>query len=144
MVISLALIFESLRKQRVCESQQTNKTDMVSGQSNDILNQEKTLESMNVVTSVDTDLGTATVGKTKLKPETLKVFALMIAYAIAVEPVGYLITTTSYLVLHFIVVSTSEQRKIPIFMLISIVFSVVTYFLFRNFFGVLLPKGILG
>ena len=76
--------------------------------------------------------------------EVVKILFVMIVYAALIRSVGYLIMTTVYLFLHFMIVSKKESRRIPLFVIVSIIISVGTYYGFRNIFGVLLPSGILG
>lgn len=76
--------------------------------------------------------------------EVIKILIVMIIYATLLKHVGYLVMTTVYLFLHFMIVSKKETRKIHWFVIISIVISVGTYYGFRNIFGVLLPSGLLG
>lgn len=79
-----------------------------------------------------------------LNAEVIKILVAMIVYATLLRRIGYLIMTSVYLFTHFMIVTDKESRRIPIFILVSIVISVVTYYGFRNIFSVLLPSGILG
>lgn len=74
----------------------------------------------------------------------IKIVSLICLYFILLEPVGYLIMTTVYLFGHFMLLSTAANRKIPLFVLVSIAVSTGTYYLFREVFFLLLPAGILG
>lgn len=70
--------------------------------------------------------------------------ALMIVYLIAIPEIGFLITTALYLFVQIYILAEPSDRKIPLFIVISIVASVAVYYVFRSVFHVMLPDGILG
>lgn len=77
----------------------------------------------------------------------MKVFwaALFFAIYIALmKPIGFLIMTAVYLFATMLLLSDSSQRKIPLFLIVSVIVSVVVYYIFKNLFYLFLPSGILG
>lgn len=76
-----------------------------------------------------------------INPEVLKIVILMFLYALLLKIFGYIIMTTIYLIVHFIMVSSKESRKIPLFIIISLIVSISTFYGFREIFGVILPAG---
>jgi putative tricarboxylic transport membrane protein len=69
---------------------------------------------------------------------------LITVYIAALAPVGFLISTAVYLFLQITVLATKEQRKYPLFIIISILTSTSVYFIFIKVFHLMLPAGILG
>lgn len=69
---------------------------------------------------------------------------LMLAYVVLIPVIGFLITTILYIFLQMMILSDKTTRKIWLFALVSIVSSVVIYYVFRNVFYVMLPTGIMG
>jgi|GEM_PF-6304091 len=76
-------------------------------------------------------------------PEYLT-FVLLVVYVFTVKPIGYVISTAIYLLLQMYVLSCFEKRRLWLFALIAIMVSPLLYYIFRAFFDVLLPAGILG
>lgn len=69
---------------------------------------------------------------------------LMVGYFVLMPYIGFLIMTTIYLFLQMLLLSDKSNKKIVLFFAISIVSSLVTYFIFRSIFYVMLPSGIFG
>lgn len=69
---------------------------------------------------------------------------LMVGYLVLMPYVGFLVMTAIYLFLQMLLLSDKSDKKIVLFLAISIVSSVVIYFIFRSIFYVMLPSGILG
>lgn len=85
--------------------------------------------------------------KEEFTPEYKRVLATIIAFAFYVlllEPIGFLITTFIYLVIQMYILSTHEQRRPIIFILISLITTVVVYYGFKNGFSIMIPAGIFG
>jgi putative tricarboxylic transport membrane protein len=74
----------------------------------------------------------------------LGTLGLITIYIAAMAPIGFLITTAVYLFLQITVLATKEQRKYPLFIIISILTSLSVYFTFVKVFHLMLPAGILG
>lgn len=70
--------------------------------------------------------------------------ALMAGYLILMPYLGFLIMTSIYLFLQMIVLSGKTNRRLVVFIIVSIVSSAITYYIFRSIFYVMLPPGILG
>jgi len=69
---------------------------------------------------------------------------LMIGYIVLMPIIGFLIMTALYIFCQIMVLCHKSNRKIWLFLLISIVSSVVIYYVFRSVFYVMLPNGIIG
>lgn len=80
--------------------------------------------------------------KKSYKP-VLITLVLMIAYIALLPYIGFLIMTAVYMFLQMLVLSHITNRKIWLFLLISVVTSAAIYYLFRNVFYVMLPTGII-
>ena len=75
--------------------------------------------------------------------ETLGLIAL---YIFALKPVGFIIATVVYLVAQMYVLAPKEKRirrNMVLFVIISLITSVVIYFIFTKVFYLMLPAGIL-
>lgn len=70
--------------------------------------------------------------------------ALMVGYLILMPYVGFLIMTAVYLFFQMYVLSDKSNKRLVLFLVVSIVSSAVTYYIFRSIFYVMLPSGILG
>ncbi|MGI6030075.1 MAG: tripartite tricarboxylate transporter TctB family protein [Eubacteriales bacterium] len=82
----------------------------------------------------------------KIRREDLPVyltFGLLAAYVFLIEWAGYLIATAVYMTGQMYVLSCFNRKKLPFFLVISVVGSAIAYYLFRNAFHVLLPAGLL-
>lgn len=69
---------------------------------------------------------------------------LMVAYIALIPYVGFLIMTAVYMFVQMLILSHVTNRRIWLFLIISVVTSAVIYYLFRNVFYVMLPTGIIG
>ncbi|MEI4769784.1 tripartite tricarboxylate transporter TctB family protein [Psychrobacillus sp. FJAT-51614] len=69
---------------------------------------------------------------------------LMIGYIVLMPFIGFLIMTSLYLFFQMMVLSHKSNRKNGLFILISVVTSIVIYYVFRSIFYVMLPTGIMG
>lgn len=70
---------------------------------------------------------------------------LIMAYVIAIYYWGFLLPSVIYMFLQILLYTTAnKKRNWILYVLVSIVFPVVVYYLFRNYFHLMLPKGILG
>lgn len=81
------------------------------------------------------------------KPEYWRVALTVLAfgvYVFSMSTVGFLICSAIYLFLQILILAPKEKRNILQFAIISIVFTVAVYFIFRNGLNVMLPRGILG
>jgi len=85
--------------------------------------------------------GVAKEGKLQAAAVTL---ALMVAYILLINPIGFLIATTLYLFAQIIILAPREKRNYPLFGIIAVVVSASIYFTFLNVFSMMLPMGILG
>ncbi len=69
---------------------------------------------------------------------------LLLLYVSLLSTVGFIIMSTIYLFLQFIIVSRKEERNFVLFGILSVVTSLGAYYLFLMAFNVILPSGILG
>ncbi len=69
---------------------------------------------------------------------------LILAYVMAFNSVGFLISTAIYLFLQMLVLTPAEKRKLPMLAIISIVAPLFIYTLFVYVINTPLPKGIFG
>lgn len=70
--------------------------------------------------------------------------AAFIVYVNLIEVIGFLIMTFIYLVVQMNILSVKEDRRQLLFVIISLITSLLVYFLFRNGFNIMIPAGILG
>jgi len=68
----------------------------------------------------------------------------MIIYALLTQFIGFLLASILYLITQMFILSDNNKKKLIVIGSISIVISVIVYFIFRNVFYVMLPQGILG
>ncbi|QCR32323.1 tripartite tricarboxylate transporter TctB family protein [Lysinibacillus sp. SGAir0095] len=68
----------------------------------------------------------------------------MIIYAILTPFIGFLLSSILYLITQMFILSDNDKKKLIVIGTISIVMSVIVYFIFRNVFYVMLPQGIIG
>ncbi|TWI52633.1 putative tricarboxylic transport membrane protein [Pseudomonas duriflava] len=74
----------------------------------------------------------------------LKTLGLIVLYAALLKAVGFLLMTTVYLYLQFMVLTPVSQRvKHVSYLIIAAVASVSIYFIFRHGFDLMLPAGFL-
>ncbi len=74
-------------------------------------------------------------------------FVLIIIYALLIENIGYLICTTLYIIIQIPLLTEKTRRTkktIILSVIVAILFSVITNYLFVNIFNVPLPEGLLG
>lgn len=71
-------------------------------------------------------------------------FVALAIYVLLIEKVGFLIMTAFYLFSQMFILSCFEKKKILLYMFISVFSASAMYIVFRNFFNLLLPAGILG
>lgn len=72
---------------------------------------------------------------------------LVLIYVCVMQPVGFIISTLVYLILQMLVLAPADKRTkkdIIVLVVISVVFTLVVYFLFRYGFKILVPAGIFG
>lgn len=80
-----------------------------------------------------------------VKPLSVAVTALLLIGYIAFMPVvGFLIMTAVYLFFQMYVLAEKAQRKVTLFIMISVVSSGAIYYCFKSIFYLRLPSGILG
>lgn len=70
--------------------------------------------------------------------------AAMAIYIFLIPIIGFLITTIVYLFVQMLILCHKTKRRMVLFAVISVVSSVLIYYLFRNVFYVMLPTGIIG
>ena len=82
----------------------------------------------------------------KVSKETLRSLGalLMLAvYILCFKPVGFIISSIVYLVAMMFYMTKKEDRKPILFIIISVVMTLVVYFCFKQFLYIYLPAGIL-
>lgn len=81
------------------------------------------------------------------KPEYNRVLATIVSFGIyvfALKPIGFIVSSVIYLFLQMVILAPKEKRNIPLFGVISVVFIVGVYCIFRFGLKVVLPAGIIG
>lgn len=75
----------------------------------------------------------------------LMTVALIVTYALAFKPVGFLISTFAYLFLQMLVLCDVDKRKknTPTMLIIAVIAPIVIYVFFMYVVGLPVPKGIL-
>lgn len=76
----------------------------------------------------------------------LETLGLIAVYIFALKPVGFLISTFVYLLAQMYVLAPREKRtrkNVGLFVVISLITSIVIYFIFTKAFYLMLPAGIL-
>jgi putative tricarboxylic transport membrane protein len=87
----------------------------------------------------------STKEKKKISPlSVLLTVGLLVLYVVFMPMIGFLITTVVYLFFQMYLLAAKSERRIPLFVGISIVTSVSVYYLFKSVFYLMLPAGILG
>ena len=87
----------------------------------------------------------STEEKKKISPlSVLLTVGLLVLYVVLMPTIGFLITTAVYLFFQMYLLAAKVERKIPLFVIISVVTSVTVYYLFKSVFYLMLPAGILG
>lgn len=75
----------------------------------------------------------------------IKTIALITIYIALLEPIGFLIATVLYLVVQFTILTPHDKKpSLPLYLLIAVLTSVITYLTFRYGFDMVLPVGIFG
>ena len=69
---------------------------------------------------------------------------MMMAYVIGISLFGFLLPSIVYMFLQILLYTTAQKRNFVLYVIVSIVIPCAIYFLFRNYFFLMLPKGILG
>jgi len=67
----------------------------------------------------------------------------LVAYVSFFNMLGFLVATALYLFVQITILSTEQNRKLPLFGAVSVITPLIIYFLFVNGFGLILPSGIL-
>lgn len=70
--------------------------------------------------------------------------ALMLAYLILLDTLGFLIASAAYVFLQILVLSKDAPRRLLSFALSAVIPALLAYFLFVNVFQISLPVGFLG
>ncbi|MGM0853438.1 MAG: tripartite tricarboxylate transporter TctB family protein [Bacillota bacterium] len=84
-------------------------------------------------------------GKKKVSPlSVIATIGLLVLYIALLPIIGFLITTVVYLFAQMYLLADKKERKIPLFLVTSVVTSVFVYFVFKSVFFLMLPAGILG
>lgn len=74
----------------------------------------------------------------------LGTIGLMMAYMLALQPVGFILSSIAYLFAQIMLMSNRENRKPVLFAVISISLPIAVYGLFNYVIKMPLPRGILG
>lgn len=69
--------------------------------------------------------------------------ALIVGYALAFKPLGFIPSTFLYLFAQMMVLSRKEDRKVPLFLAISILAPVLIYLFFVHVMGRPMPQGLI-
>ena len=73
-------------------------------------------------------------------------FVAIFIYVTIIDPLGFLLSTVVYLIAQMIILYPEKltEKKLILFVVISIVASAAIYYIFRNVFYLMLPAGIFG
>lgn len=69
---------------------------------------------------------------------------LLITCVALLQPLGFIISTTIFLFLQMCIMSKKNNRKYITFIIVSIATSGLIYWIFKGFFNLMLPAGLLG
>ena len=72
-------------------------------------------------------------------------FIVILAYVMILKPIGFIISTILYLPIQMFILSPSDERdgkSLVRLILITVIFTMVVFFLFRYGFKIILPAGI--
>ena len=69
---------------------------------------------------------------------------LMLVYVFSIGTFGFLLPSIIYMFLQILLYTTMNKRNYVLYIVVSIVIPSTIYFLFRNYFFLMLPQGILG
>lgn len=72
---------------------------------------------------------------------TVITLGLMFLYILGLDTLGFLVMTALYLFFQFLTFSDKEDRNIGKLLLITVIFTVIVYVLFRYAFQMMLPSG---
>jgi putative tricarboxylic transport membrane protein len=76
--------------------------------------------------------------------EFAAVLGVLTVYVIVLRPLGFILSTVPFTFLLILILSSRENRRVPLFAIIAVIVTVAVYFLFVKVFYVMLPVGILG
>jgi putative tricarboxylic transport membrane protein len=108
-----------------------------------LINSIKQLKSPKAEAAVEEN--TEVAEKKKVSPlSVLATVGLLFLYIALLPYIGFLITTAIYLFAQMYLLAEKKQRKIWLFLVVSIITSVFVYFIFKSVFYLQLPAGILG
>lgn len=93
---------------------------------------------------VDFNITKTTVPTKLFNKAVLSTLIIILLYIILMQPLGFILSTTIYLITQIFVLTPKEYFKSIRVIIIAVVTSVVVYYLFVYFFYLLLPAGILG
>ncbi|WP_202080881.1 tripartite tricarboxylate transporter TctB family protein [Caldalkalibacillus salinus] len=125
-ILSLILLIQTLKKPEANEGHKVNDYHQ---------------ETTPVGEKADEDTTSDTQGSPWSVVPTL---VLLLGYVYLLPYVGFLIMTTVYLFLQMLVMAEKTQRRLPLFLMTSIIASVSIYYCFKSVFHLRLPSGILG
>ncbi len=72
----------------------------------------------------------------------LSSFVLTVVYVMILQPVGFIISTIIYLPLQMLILAPEDKRKPLPLVILTVIFTLVVFFLFRYGFKIVLPAGI--
>ncbi len=75
--------------------------------------------------------------------DSVVIVGMMLIYALGYERVGFVVSTTVFLVAGMMVMGRRGRRRVASNLLIALVFTAVMYFSFTRILNVPLPKGLL-
>lgn len=81
-------------------------------------------------------------GLTGTLPVVLNI-ALFVVYLLFLEKIGFMLLTPAFLFLQILLLTNPKKYRIGWFLVLSIAVSVISYYMFVNFFQVMLPNGLL-
>ena len=88
----------------------------------------------------DADGQAETMNKSGLVSVTLT-FVVMLVYLVLLPRLGFILSTVLYLFAQFTVLAPKENRNYPLFAVIAVVFTAITFVAFRIGLSQLLPRG---
>jgi putative tricarboxylic transport membrane protein len=68
---------------------------------------------------------------------------LLIAYVLSLNLLGFPTSSSLYLFLQFVILDVAWKKKIPVYILLSIGVSIIVFIIFRQFFSLSLPTGLI-
>ena len=74
---------------------------------------------------------------------TLQTFAVIIAYILLMDPLGFILSTVLYLFVQMLVLAPKEKRNYLLFILTAVIFTGIVFVAFRIGFQQLLPRGVI-